>query len=162
MIRNAQNMFGQVSHHRVSTASPTSWSTTSLSSTTSTSRCAQYGWTCVSPSRDANRGQRPRGLHHMLCSQVRTQLGLFLGRKLWKDYTEKGPTLWQNWHFSADVLHHLARGYNELKSESFSSNAHFDCLQSIMFWIHWYYCQKTERKSINAAPAAWVHHLARG
>ena len=58
-------------------ASTASWSTTALSSTASTSRCAQYGWTCVSASRDANRGQRPRGLHHMLCSQVRTQLGLY-------------------------------------------------------------------------------------
>ena len=39
---------------------------------------------------DANRGQRPRGLHHMLCSQVRTQPGLFLGGNFEKMILKRG------------------------------------------------------------------------
>ena len=39
---------------------------------------------------DANRGQRPRGLHHMLCSQVRTQPGLFWDGNFEKIILKKG------------------------------------------------------------------------
>ena len=65
----------------------------------------------------------------IICSAAKSELNqdYFWGGNFEKIILKRGNYV-KIWHFSADVSHHLARGYIELKSENFSNNAHFDCL----------------------------------